>query len=301
MAHVSKELNKLCDLAVKLMSDIPVSPKKGSKRQIETTGLRSAPGGGGKSRAEFLDALSGEMTIMIHSVLFMVRGIADLFYAASHRNEDPNGVALVALLRHALEAASIVHWLLDNQVDGNERVRRYVIWRLNDLMHQRIILDQIGADAPYAGEAKKGIQAEEDPLFRGIERAGWRIKDQPPKVWLLKEDDTREVVPAFSYLVTRLSDNKNLYKILSDAAHASRSSIFNRLKTASETPDPNGKFEAQISSERIPNDHVIDLAVTAIAIPCIDLGKWNHIESRISYENLSRQVQAIYRRPAQGP
>lgn len=107
---------------------------------METTELRSTPGGGGVARAELLDKLNVEMQVMVGHLTLVVGGVSDALDIAAQRDNQVNGPGLAYIVRPSLELAGQVAWLLTDQIAAEQRARRLLVWRLADLRAQRLLL-----------------------------------------------------------------------------------------------------------------------------------------------------------------
>jgi hypothetical protein len=68
-------------------------------------------------------------------------------------------------------------WLLDDQVDPSERVRRYLVWVLRDLASRRTTVDLVGNTPP---EINEQLKAKEDRILKWVTDAKWEALPRRP-------------------------------------------------------------------------------------------------------------------------
>ena len=130
-AHV--ELRAVGQAVATILSAIPAGPAVGSARHAEVSALRATQGGGGRRRATLLAQMSAECLTFSQAMLLMAEGVSDCLELAALRDNTVNHPVLTTVVRPVLEMAGLVAWLLDEDIDGSDRSRRYMIWMLADL------------------------------------------------------------------------------------------------------------------------------------------------------------------------
>lgn len=290
-----EELRRLCEVARALADQMPGSPKSRSPRSRETSDLRSTRGGGGKTRVEILDQVNIDAQIMIGHLTFMVEGVADLLEAAVRRDNAVNGAAATVLVRSALELAGQLAWLLDDQARGDERARRYLIWRFADLTEQRRLLGDFRVTDVEIESARLELDQTEQALIAEVESAKWHARangqaSSKPAALIQVNGSKAEELPKLGQLVGRVASTTGIYKVLSASAHSARWSVFQGL-IVSQTPDEAGRCDARLVSGGMPIDYAIGLAAQAIDCPCRLLARWNGV----SANGLRHQVLTIMR------
>ena len=172
MGAAPVEIRALCALVTVAISEVPAVPLKGSPRQVEMASLRSTAGGGGRARAKLLEELSGECHLLASSLLLVADGVSDCLEVAATRGNVVNWPVLTITTRPVLEIAGQIAWLLDDKIDGNERARRYLVWRLADLRDRRLLLrDFRASDDP---KVLAEIEMHEKELLDAISSAKWQ-------------------------------------------------------------------------------------------------------------------------------
>lgn len=282
MMAAQDDVRRLARLAAAVVNRVPEPPLAGSPRHNEAQTLRSAPGDGGAARAELLDNLNVDMQVMIGHLTLIVGGVADALDIASQRDNEVNGPALAYIVRPALELAGQIAWLLSDQIDGAQRVRRYVVWRLADLRAQRLLLREFRASQSETEAAVKELDEMEQQILGSIDAAKWA--GRPTKyngasieaAALLGADGKPERIPALGELVREVSSTPATYGLLSVTSHSQRFGILQGLEIVSTGGD---QQEARVSGFPLKTNLLIGLTVLAVNIPGRMLGGWNSVDT----------------------
>jgi hypothetical protein len=282
LAHVKhghEEMNDLRELATRVVAAMPASPERDSPVDQELSHLRRTEGGGGKQRALLLTQLRTELEIAVAYLTLIAGGVADCLEVAAGRGNRVNGPALSFEVRPVLELAGQIDWLLDHEIDGATRVRRYVVWRLADLrVRRRFVWDY--ADDDTIAAVKAELDEEENGLLRDVERAGWTA--QPTQTTekgftpaaLLDEAGNREARPSYGELVHRIAASQSIYSILSISAHTERYGMIASVE-ADGPPSSDGKQKTKFAGIAIDTNLAIGLTVVALDRSVRLLLGWN--------------------------
>lgn len=289
----------LCDMATQLVSRLPNKPPRGSPRQIETSALRSTAGGGGRARAEILDLIPGDAVVMTANLTLLVEGVADCLQVASSRGNAVNAPAMTAVLRPAVEVAGQLAWLLDDKIAGDERCRRYLIWRLHDLRNQRHLLSEFRTGSDPQGLAQEELDAIEHKLLRLTATAKWNARptvvkangDREGAALLQTVGKKAEGMPKITALVRTIASTPSLYTLLSVAIHGQRFGVFHGLEQVGE-PDRFGKVDAAMKGFALPPSTGISLACVALSTPSRLLAGWNGVDAS-SLQRMARRVSGL--------
>lgn len=190
--------------------------------------MRNAPGRGGTGRAALLRELDGTAAFRVAHSALVIDGLTDLFRAANFRAPGGvNGPVLAAGVRALAEAAAETAWLLDPAIDGTERCRRYIRWKLHvhdsDMGHVRSARTDASVDEDEIAAMEAAMDRETERLSADIEAAGMSVsttgkKGRTALLALVSPDGRRESVPTRGELVERLLGGPRLYPLLSRAA-----------------------------------------------------------------------------------
>ena len=116
------------------------------------------------------------MQVMVGHLNLIACGVADALQIASQRDNEVNGPALAYTVRPALELAGQIAWLLSDRLDAEDRVRRYVVWRLADLRAQRLLLRTFRSSADQEGAALAELDQSEDEILARVAAAKWKAR-----------------------------------------------------------------------------------------------------------------------------
>lgn len=276
------DVRRLARLVAAVVNRVPERPLSGSPRLNEVQVLRATPGGGGVARAELLDNLNVDMQVMVGHLTLVVGGVADALDIASQRSNEVNRPALAYIVRPALELAGQIAWLLSDQIDGAQRVRRYVAWRLADLRAQRLLLRDFRASQSETEAAVQELDEMEQEILANVDAAKWA--GRPTRynganieaAALLRADGKPERIPALGELVREVSSTPATYGLLSVTSHSQRFGILQGLEIVSMS---GGQQEARVSGFPLKSNLLIGLTVLSANIPGRMLGGWNRIDT----------------------
>ena len=283
MSAAHEEIRALCTLVSGAISGVPAVPLKGSPRQTETASLRSTAGGGGRARAKLLDELSGECHLLASSLLLVADGVSDCLEVAATRDNVVNWPVLTITTRPVLEIAGQIAWLLDDKIDGNERARRYLVWRLADLRDRRLLLrDFQASDDP---KALLEIEMQEKELLDAIAAAKWQAaptiihsNGDLQAAALVDAGGKREKMPSLTELVRLVSSTPSVYAMLSISAHGARVGTMYSLNV-SEQVDRQGKRTVQVGGFGLPPNFAIGLTTVAVSLCGRLIAGWNGLDA----------------------
>lgn len=234
---------------------------------------------------------------MVGYLALLVDGVADLLEIASTRANKVNGPALANVVRPTVECAGSVRWLLDEEITAEVRVRRYLIWRFDDLRQQRRLLSGLRhVDPSKLHAAHSELASSERDLLAKVESAGWRARPsqstgaQYKSAALLTDTGTAESMPPFTKLVDDLTIPKGMYQLLSVTTHNHRWGV--RAGLRDNAPAADGR-NVQLYGFALPPSLLVDLTVLAAAHVGSLLGNWNGFDTtklRVFAANLSRRV-----------
>ena len=274
-----EEMNDLRALATQVVAAMPPSPERGSPLDQELSHLRRTEGGGGKQRALLLMQLRTELEIAVAYLTLISGGVADCLEVAAGRGNSINGPALSFEVRPVLELAGQIDWLLDDEIDGTTRARRYTVWRFADLRaRRRFVWDYAEDDTTKAVMAE--LDEEETGLLHDIERAKWAAQStQTTKKGftpgaLLDDDGKREAMPRYAELVHRITASQSIYSILSISAHTERYGMIASVE-ADGPPSSDGKQKTKFAGIAIDTNLAIGLTVVALDRSVRLLLGWN--------------------------
>jgi hypothetical protein len=241
------------------------------------------PGEGGFARAAMLRDLNVDMQVMLGHLTLVVGGVADALEAASLRDNEVNGPALAYAVRPALELAGQIAWLLADQIDGERRARRYIVWRLADLRAQRLLVRDFRGSGMEIQAAVEELDQTEADLLGAVASAKWAARpttfngQDVQAATLLGSDGKPERMPALGELVREVSSTPATYGLLSVTNHSQRFGVMHGLKIVAATE--NGQQEAHVGGFPLPPNLLIGLAVLAINIASRLLAGWNAIDA----------------------
>jgi hypothetical protein len=284
MSALHKDIRGLCRLAQDLISAMPANAKPGTPRRRENRQLRASPGGGGREQALLVDDLNVDAQFMAGNLTLIVDGVADCVEVGEERENAVNRATLSLLVRSALEVAGQMAWLLDDAIEGTERARRFLTWRLADLRQQRLLLRDFQLSSGQREEAEAELQQIEKSLLQRATAAEWATSATVvgPKGFeaaaLLDTTGKRETIPKNNELVSLVSRRPSVYGLLSVSAHGGRFGVFHRVEVA-DTPGPTGLYEARIRGFGIEPNVCIGLAALAIDVSCRSLANWNGVDA----------------------
>ena len=273
-----EHLRRLCMVAQQTIATIPAESQAKSQRRGEEIAVRSTSGGGGRERAEILRRLSIHSAVAAGQCTFLVSGVADLMETASRRADGLNTAATAVVVRSALEVASQVAWLLDTQIRPDERCRRFLAWRLEDLKQLRKNTASGGAPQAARDAAQASCDASEEAVLASINAAGWQAKPHvirpsggiAPAV-LLDSNGNHCECPGYASLVTALT-GPGVYSTLSVSAHG-----LHHGTLAATTIDPDTGNAIMTGSVHEPAS-LIRWAILAAAVPTLRLSSWNGVD-----------------------
>ncbi len=279
MKQGHEELNELRDSAGKAIAGMPAAPVSRSPLDQELSDLRRTSGGGGKQRALLLEQLRTEMEIAVGYLTLIAGGVADCLEVASGRDNQVNGPALSFAVRPVLELAGQIDWLLDDDIDGSARTRRYIVWRFADLRARRMVAWDYADDDEVAA-LTADLDEEERILLEEVALAGWSAEPTVTSskgitaAALLDESGKRERMPGYGELVHRVTPSQSVYSILSISAHTQRYGMIATIE-ADGPPTRNGKQKTRFAGFGIDTNLAIGLTVVALDRAVRLLLGWN--------------------------
>lgn len=273
-----EHIRRLCVVARETIAAVPAESGPRSPRRSHETAVRSTSGGGGRERAAILQRLSIHCAAAAGQCTFLVDGVADMMETASRRDNGLNTAATAVVVRSALEVASQVAWLLDTGIQPDERCRRFLVWRLEDLNQLRNNIASGGVEQAAADAAQSACDAMEETLVASVDAAGWRAKahelrpnGRVASAVLLDGNGKTEEYPSYTRLVTSLA-GPGVYSSLSASAHGQQHGTL-----AATTTDPDTGNARMIGSVHDPAS-LIRWAILAAAGPTLRLGSWNGVD-----------------------
>jgi len=245
--------------------------------------------------------LGEDAILMIANVTVLVEGVADLLQIAGTRDNAVNHPALSVVVRAAMETAGQVAWLLSDLIDGVERGRRYLVWRFNDLRHQRHVLSEFRSNENVAA-AVRALDNEEQELFRLVSEAKWQARpttihsngDVSAAALLDRTGTKVEPLPKVTELIRTVSSTESLYALLSISAHGHRFGVRHGLQKSA--LNRGGGAEVLVGGFGLPPNLCIGLACLAVDIPSRSIAGWNGIGA----SELHAQVQRLVKRAGIG-
>lgn len=278
-----------------ILGQIPdMAPRRESRRHDERRRLLRTAGGGGRERAELHDRLNRDLMAIVINLGIVTEAIAELFHAGVRDDSvGLNRQAITVLLRAPIESAARVHWLLREDVDPAERVRRYLVWRLADCASLRALMDstEVGGDAPAELEdadegATPDLDAEELKILGWADSAKWKARrrqvvsgsEQAPA--LLSEVAPHKAVamPKNGELVAELVGADSFYPALCVSAHGDRWSITD-TKVATNRRSPDGRSLFAIEGFGLEPNTLKEAATLALVRPTLQLAEWNGVSA----------------------
>jgi hypothetical protein len=280
-------------LSIEVANRVPEQAHRDSPRWRESRFVRSASGGGGRTRAELLGELSHESVIVLANLVLLVNGVADCFEVASSRDNAVNKPALSSILRPAVEVAGQLAWLFSESIDGHERGRRFLIWRFHDLRHQRHVLGEFRPDSDEEQAALKELDATETELVDLARSAKWFARettiaangDVQAAALLVRDGAKPDPMPKLNELVRLVSSTPSMYSLLSVPSHGMRFGMMHGLEVKdSSTVD--AKADAQVAGFGLPPNLAIGLACLAVDIATRAIAGWNRIDANRMHQRV---------------
>lgn len=281
----SVALRELGPIALAITEQVQAKPSASCPGASELSALRSTEGGGGRARAALLDQLGGDLPVMMGNLVLMIEGVADCLQAAESRDNLVNIPALSATVRPALEIAAQISWLFDDSIDGPARARRYLIWRFNDLRHQRSILSDFRLKKEDLEAATQELDGIETELLETVRLAKWVAR--PTVIHAngnvegaaLLDGEKAERMPKMTELIGMVSSTPSLYGLLSVPTHGLRFGAFIGLVADNPKPDSSGRLEAKMSGFGVPPNLVIGLACLALVTAVNKFAGWYAVDA----------------------
>lgn len=222
-----------------------------------------------------LDKVSVECAAAIAEIDILIGGLCDLLYAARMRGNEVNTAAAAVIVRSALEVGGRLLWLLDPQIDGVERGRRYLVWRFEDLKQLRYMLQTSSGNSDADAEGVAHADNVERGLVEVAFDAGWSAKPQrlqPSSVEpaaLVGEDGKSERMPSYGELAATAALVNDAYKLLSLPAHGQRYEFLATLEPDLDTG------QIRIGGSALDPGLLLRWACLSLALPAIALARWN--------------------------
>jgi len=291
-------LRDVCRSARELLGLLPEKGRPSSRRRVETAALRSGTGGGGRARAELLDRLASDAVLVVANLTILIDGVADCFLIAASREGAVNIPSVSAILRPALEIAGQLVWLLTDAIHGEQRARRYLVWRLSDLRHQRHVLTDFRPNSDEDHRAQIELDSLERELLELAKSAKWNVR--PTRVTprggaeaavLLNKSGKAEAMPKISALVQLVSSTPSLYGLLSIPVHGRRFGMVHKLEVTSKR-DRQGRVTFDVGGFGVPPGLGIGLACLAVDYPTRLLAGWNGVDSASLHQRVTDIVQS---------
>jgi len=226
---------------------------------------------------------------VLANLTLLVQGVADCLEIAAARDNAVNRPALSSALRPAVEVAGQLAWLLDDSIDGHERGRRFLIWRLHDLRHQRHVLGDFRPGSDEEQAARKELDATEDELLAAAKSAKWAARssvtsdngDVQTAALLDRQGQKAEPMPKINELVQLVSSTPSMYGLLSIPSHGMRFGMMHGLNAAgaSKPASADLKTDALVGGFGLPPNLAIGLACVAVDISTRLLTGWNQVDA----------------------
>lgn len=249
---------------------------------------------------DLLDMLNVDARVSIAHLTLLISGVGDCLKVSLGRNREVNGAALSAVLRPCLEVTGQIVWLLDDQLSGRERARRYVIWLFSDLRAQRLLVRNV-RHPEAARLARSRLDELEGHLIEQVEAAGWIAKpttyrgDNVEPGALLTAVGKPEKMPGYMDLASFTPSTGAAYSLLSVAVHGNRFGVLNGLEMADE-PNLAGSTTSTLKGFGLPTDSTIRMAGLALLTPVKLFAQWTGIEC-VAF---TTSAQALFRATASG-
>lgn len=218
---------------------------------------------------------------MVGTLGLLVDGVADCFQAAPGRGSAVNLQAASTLTRGVLEAAGQIAWLLERDIDGPERIRRYAIWLLSDLRQRRDLL----RDSPPAHKDTVAgfelVASEEAAALAQFTAMGWSARptsaDGRKAAVLLTAGGKPDGRPSISAMVALVAPSSGAYSLLSVAAHSYRLGI---LRGVQRRDSGSGVPNVELSGFGLPPALTLGLTATALTETSLLLATWAGVDSQ---------------------
>lgn len=256
--------------------------------------MRSAQQTGGRERADLLNKLALDASLVVTQITVTVEGVADLLQVAeSDREGKLNVVPTATLVRSALETHGQVDWMLDNTIDGFERARRYLTWRFDDLKQLRWALRNGADESDEYADAVVEVDAEEADLIASAERIGLSARHEvvrpngnvePAR---LSDASGNLKMPSYGKMVSSVTNSVHAYAALSGAAHGQRYSA-----AASVAPNPE-TGEVRFRGSLIPTPKLTLWAWGSVAFSGLKVCNWNGMPARKLNEHIRGEYASI--------
>ncbi len=203
---------------------------------------------------------------------------------AAGRDNAVNRPALSFVVRPALEVAGQLAWLLDDSIDGEERGRRFLVWRFADLRQQRLLINEFRLANAERASAVVELAKVEKALLGNVSAAKWTASPTVvgPKGFeaaaLLDAAGRRVSMPKYNELVRLVSSTPSLYSLLCVPVHGVRFGMFYGLAVEEGPVDPD-QDNAQVAGFGLDPNICIGLAALSIDRSCRLLAGWNHVDA----------------------
>lgn len=201
----------------------------------------------------------------------MLDGFCDLLRSAAGRDGALNTSASAVVVRSALESSGQSLWLLETGLSGDERGRRYLTWRFDDLKQLRYML-QSGSGVSEADQAASQYADNvEQELMELAEKCKWDAKPQlvrPQAVepaCLLSDDGKSVRIPGNGDFAVKAALASDAYMMLSLPAHGQRYGFHAATVADGETG------QHRTSGSTIEPGLLVQWACTAAALPALAL------------------------------
>lgn len=257
---------------------LPEMPAANTTRGSEAASLRGTRGGGGRARADLLGYLAQDAHVMIGSLCLFVQGVADCLQVAGLRKNEVNLPTRSVSARPVIEVAGQILWLFEEGIGAETRARRYLIWRLSDLRHQRLTLKEFTIDDAPREAALADLDSQEGVLLGMARNAKWQGRgtvtnvngDVNAAVLLTPAGDKAERMPSIVELVGLVSSHPAVYGLLSIPVHG-------RLFGALQGID-HGDSEIKMSGFGLPPNIVIGITSLAAMRSSRAVAEWNGLD-----------------------
>lgn len=276
-----EHLRRLCALSRLIVDEIPGEAGPGSARLSERSSLPPASTSDGLASRDLHDRINAEAQVMVGTLGLLVDGVADCFQAAPGRGSAVNLQAASTLTRGVLEAAGQIAWLLERDIDGPERIRRYAIWLLSDLRQRRDLL----RDSPPAHKDTVAgfelVASEEAAALAQFTAMGWSARptsaDGRKAAVLLTAGGKPDGRPSISAMVALVAPSSGAYSLLSVAAHSYRLGI---LRGVQRRDSGSGVPNVELSGFGLPPALTLGLTATALTETSLLLATWAGVDSQ---------------------
>jgi len=228
--HIDDDLRVAAAAMIALIADCRAHP--GSAYEAERLDGDRPAGCDDDAWFNLVEHLHYDLCLRSGAMSHMLDAISDLLRGAEARaneiDEQPadNRFGLTVVARSMVEALAVNRYLLDPNLAGVERLRRYLVWRFEQLRNDRNLLESIGLDGAERDEAR----ADAEAFATQAKQCGFDVRVGE---WVpggahdcLLEGGVPVRLPSITALVEELMpDRPSVYRLLSFGPHGSRLGI----------------------------------------------------------------------------